>query len=637
MTTRSLSDTVKLTYNTLMQGATKQVTDYEQRFSALTKLYDGLLVNLTRQSFNSQESRKTAAEFFGSTTVRFAGIDGTLYSRPMFDMVIFFGGAYAATGTVTFENNATRVKYDEKTIQQNIGLSSVVPIYINEILEVDHTFSAQEQPSEINPAKPTTDEEIANNSMIANSIMAFSEYYLAYKIATDPNSTTNIILMDRSLSAERASLLYETRKTDFWNARSNLLGYATIGDSPIDKNDLSLGRQHVCNTSLSLPPPRGDYLRYAIACLIERKKHLTAEQVLAEFEIADEKRSCRVKGALKNLVNRKILTENNRVYALDPKYVSSWNRLKHVTVEVGDKLFLSKNAEAESVSSMKILKNGKECWLTTLDISFLTLFAFQMLMEECWRKHILLVGVTKDTAARDFKRQLIPILRNNNLLKTSIQGNALQKLPNTDRMILQSASILNMEKVKPPWSIIEYDAAFRSMLPDRKNRRGYVSGAIRNKISLERTFLKTYVQLSQAKTDPMLRSNVLLVDRLAYPEYDLKSKSIEEFLNQLSNGTIEPVKTVLYLNKEVPNKLQNLVMSVLQAMAPVNIPEAFGHNKALFIADKIAKWNYNQFKCMVDTTAAWILNNHKLRNFIFYMSTFRERRASIENARKENR
>ena len=135
----------------------------------------------------------------------------------------------------------------------------------------------------------------------------------------------------------------------------------------------------------------------------------------------------------------------------------------------------------------------------------------------------------------------------------------------------------------------------------------------------------------------MLRSNVLLVDRLAYPEYDLKSKSIEEFLNQLSNGTIEPVKTVLYLNKEVPNKLQNLVMSVLQAMAPVNIPEAFGHNKALFIADKIAKWNYSQFKCMVDTTAAWILNNHKLRNFIFYMSTFRERRASIENARKENR
>jgi hypothetical protein len=76
-------------------------------------------------------------------------------------------------------------------------------------------------------------------------------------------------------------------------------------------------------------------------------------------------------------------------------------------------------------------------------------------------------------------------------------------------------------------------------------------------------------------------------------------------------------------------------MTVLVAMAPSNIPEAFGHNKALFIADKIAKWNYNQSKCIVDTTAGWILNNHKLRKFVFYMSTFREKRDSVEAARRE--
>jgi hypothetical protein len=86
----------------------------------------------------------------------------------------------------------------------------------------------------------------------------------------------------------------------------------------------------------------------------------------------------------------------------------------------------------------------------------------------------------------------------------------------------------------------------------------------------------------------------------------------------------------------LPNKMQNLVMAILVPMAPANIPEAFGHNKALFIADKIAKWNYSQFKGVVDTAALWILNNHKLRRFIFYMSTFRERRASIEQARREN-
>jgi len=222
------------------------------------------------------------------------------------------------------------------------------------------------------------------------------------------------------------------------------------------------------------------------------------------------------------------------------------------------------------------------------------------------------------------------------LLKTQVNLKALQDLPNTDRMILQSASIFNTDKITPPWSLIEYDSAFRSVLPDQQCRRGYVSGAIKNKISLERTFLKTYVQLSIAKSDPMLRSNVLLIDRLAYSEFDLKPQSTVNFLNQLSDGTQEPVNLLLFRDRNVPNRLQNLVMSVLVAMAPMNIPEAFGHNKPLFIADKVAKWNYGQFKRVVDTTAVWILNNHKLRKFIFYMSTFRERRSQIERNRRES-
>jgi len=37
-------------------------------------------------------------------------------------------------------------------------------------------------------------------------------------------------------------------------------------------------------------------------------------------------------------------------------------------------------------------------------------------------------------------------------------------------------------------------------------RLGYVSGAIRNRISPERSFLKTYIQLSEARPDAMLWS-----------------------------------------------------------------------------------------------------------------------------------
>jgi hypothetical protein len=627
---------MKRTYDNLRRGATRQISDYENRFSAYKNIYAELLANLIRTDFKYDKAWETASNFFGSEKVNFAAVDGTLYSRPLFDMVIFFGGAYASTGSVTFAKDAElKVDYDSKTLEQGIGVSSVVPVYVNEILEIDHSFSSPEQPNEFNPGKQLTDDEIANNSLIANAIMTFGEYYLAYRLAVDHDRSARIILMDRSLSTDRSILLFETRKTDFWIAKSSLLGFRlSETENPVDSVDLSIARQHVFNCDSGLPPTRADYLRYKLISLFETGKTLTLSQVLFELGIEDEKRTQRIELALIRLKQKRILTEANGIFCLDSKYLSSWERMKRITIDVGEKLFFEKSTGTRKASSMKIFKDGKEHWLTTLDIEFLTLFALQMLMEECWKKHILLVGVTKDTAAWDFKRQLLPIMDSEGLLKKQINRKALLELPNTDRMILQAASIFNSEQVKPPWSLVEYDSAFRSMLPDKLGRKGYVSGAIKNKISLERAFLKTYVQLSVAKSDPMLRSNVLLIDRLSYPEYDMKSSSTMRFLNELSDGTREPVDILLFKDKDVPNQLQNIVINILVAMSPKNMPEAFGHNKGLFIADKIAKWNYSQFKCVVDTTAAWILNNHKLRKFIFYMSTFRERRSQIEQNRR---
>ena len=629
-----LSNTIKRTSDTLKHGASTQITDYEQRFSQLKNLHNDLLSNLIRTDFNHTEAYETAKEFFNSPAVRFAGIDGTMYSRPLFDLVIFFGGAYTSTGTVTFhENDKPQIKYDERTLQQSAGISSVTPVYINEIPEIDQTFFESEQPGEINPNKPLTDETITNNATIANWIMTFAEYYLAYKLATDPEQNIRIILLDRSLSTERASLLYDTAKRDLWKTKSNITGYEIDG-KPIDINDLTIARQCVCNQALGLPPARSDYLLYAIIQLIKQKEALTEKQIQTELGTTDEKRTKRVKRYLKRSVDENILNEKNELYTLNPKYTETLERIKKLTTTLGDRFFYTKTSETDTANVMKILKNGKEHWLTTVDTAFLTLFTLHMLMEECWKKRILLIGITKDTAARDFKRQLIPIMNNQGLLETPVSQIEFEKLPNTDRMILQSASIFNPEKIKLPWSLIEYDSIFRTMIPDSQNRKGYVSGAIKNRMSLEKTFLKTYVQLSQAKTDPMLRSNVLLIDRLAHPEFDYKHESVVKFWNEFGGAT-EPVEAILFKDKTVQNKLQNLTMNILIAMAPSSIPEAFGHNKPLFIADKIAKWNYTQFKCIVDTTATWILNNHKLRKFIFYMSTFRERRASIEATRRE--
>jgi hypothetical protein len=631
----SLSDTVKRASDVLRHGASTQVLDYEQRLSSLENIYDGLLADLIKMDFDHKKASETAREFFENPTVRFAGIDGTMYSRPLFDLVVFFGGAYASTGTITFlEDSKPNVQYDEKILRHAAGISSVVPVYINDVIDIDQAFFDSSQPEGINPYRPLTDESIVNNSTIANWIMTFAEYYLAYKLATSKEQKTDIILLDRSLSIERASLIYDTSKRDLWKSKCSILGYEIDGER-IDTNDLTIARQCVCNEALGLPPPRADYLRYAIIELIRQKGPLTEKQILIELGLTDDKRAKRATRYIKSSVDGGILSEKAETYALNPKYVTTSERIKKLVASLGDRFFFTKTPDAKTASVMKILKDGKEHWLTTVDIAFLTLFTLHMIMEECWKRRILLIGITKDTAARDFKRQLVPIMHIEGLLKRTIPRDQFEKLPNTDRMILQSASVLNPAKIKPPWSMIEYDSAFRTMIPDRQNRKGYVSGAIKNRMSLEKTYLKTYVQLSQAKSDQLLRSNVLLTDRLVYPEYDCKPENIVEFCNDFGSAD-EPIQTILFKDKDKPNKLQNLTMSILIAMAPTNIPEAFGHNKPLFIADKVAKWNYSQFRCVVDTTAEWIVNNHKLRRFVFYMSTFRERRATIEATRREN-
>jgi len=357
----SLSGAIKRTSEVLRLGASSQVSDYEQRFSTLRGLYEGVLSNFVRMRFDRETAFETAKNFFGTSNVRFAGIDGTMYSRPLFDLMIFFGGAYASTGTIAFlEKEAPLVKYDTKTIQQAAGISSVVPVYVNEIPEVDQAFFEAEQAGEANSNKPLTDQSIINNATIANWIMTFAEYYLAYKLVTDPSQQIRIILLDRSLSIERASLIYDTAKRDLWKTRCSLIGYRVGDDEPLDINDLTIARQCVCNEALGLPPPRGDYLSHAIIELIRQKGPLAERQILAELGISDEKRAKRVARHLKRSVNEHVLAEKDESYSLNPRYSAVLQRVEKLVVSLGDRFFFTETPMTKTSSLMKVLKDGEE-------------------------------------------------------------------------------------------------------------------------------------------------------------------------------------------------------------------------------------------------------------------------------------
>ena len=143
-------------------GASGQVWEYEEWFQSLRGLYDRLLSDFIVSEFSYQGAFDAALRLFGSGKVRFAGVEGTMYSRPLFDLMVFFGGAYAATGSVEFRRDAKPVvEYDSKFLREGAGVSSVVHIYINEVPDVDQAFFDLEEPGELSVYKPLVDKIIS--------------------------------------------------------------------------------------------------------------------------------------------------------------------------------------------------------------------------------------------------------------------------------------------------------------------------------------------------------------------------------------------------------------------------------------------------------------------------------------------
>src|SRR6266852_4057467 len=262
----SLSSQIERAGTLLQNGALDQIEGYRTRFEAVEGLYERLFDSIIKSDFNYASAYETAKKFFGSDTVSFAAVDGTEYSRPLFDLVVFLGGSYASRGTITFSpTRSPAVEYEDHFLKSGRALSSCVPVYVNEVPEIDQSFIQPGEVSEISLTRPLTDEAIANNSTVANWIMTFSEFYLAYRLAREENGP-RILLLDRSLATMLASLIYDTSRRKLWTTNGALFGLEVEG-VPLDVNDLAYARHHLDNPLLDLPPARGDYLRYR--CLLE--------------------------------------------------------------------------------------------------------------------------------------------------------------------------------------------------------------------------------------------------------------------------------------------------------------------------------------------------------------------------------
>jgi hypothetical protein len=601
----------------LKNGAEGQVSESESRLKGASQSYWPLVSKLLISEFSPNRSFNAASELFNKPTTNFAAVDGSLDQSLLGGLAVFWAGAYAATGTITYcEKTPPRIRYDTGFVERGHALASCVPIYVDSIPNVEPQIALSHSGNQT-ISRPLTEESSVDNSTIANWIMLFSELYLAYTLAV--SKQFQILLLDRSLSGTHSSLLHDTSKRALWKRQCSMLGFK-VDDTALDEQDLAVCRYHTLGGDGSMPP-RGDYLRHAVIFLLDRlRKPLGVPEIARELELKEHDRIEKLRRYLNDAVSKgRYFQEAEGKYSLLPRLSSAWPRVRKLVDLFGERFFLSSDG-----NPLQITDGVQPRWLTTLDLAFLCLFTLNLLIEVCRRDNVLLIGITKDTTARDMITHLIPIC-----LQQGVWSENVKQVSTTDRMLLQAISMMHHDQVHVPWVTVEYDTSFQTILMDFDRRPGFVSGAIQNRIILEQLFVKSYVQLDKAKSDDRFRSNVLFIDRLYHPNE--RAPTIR--LRHQYGGAVEEVNPILWPSNDAENRVQELVMVTLKAMTHQSLPEVFGHNEPLYIADKVAKAQRSNASQMVKAMGHWLVNHPKLREYAFYMNTFRSRRSEVESAR----
>ncbi len=601
----------------LRDGAEGQVGESEGRLQTASENYWPLVSSLLVTEFKFNTSYETALKLFANESVKFAAVDGSEDQRLLGGLAVFWAGSYAATGSITFyKDQGPRLEYDTGFVERGQGLASCVPIYVDCLPEVDPQSTQSKSGRQITISKPLTEESTVDNSTIANWIMLFSEIYLGYLLAK--SNDYKIILLDRSLSGTFSNLIYDTAKRPLWKRQCAIFGLE-IDNVRIDEQELAYGRYHTPNLD-GLLPPRGDYLRYSTIFLLQkRSKALSLTEIASELNYTSKDQMTRLTRYVNMSIKEGYLLESDGKYLPNPRYANSWSRLRKLVELFGVRFFSSSMG-----NPLRITDGVEPRWMTTLDLAFLCLFALNLLIEECQQNRILLLGITKDTTARDFISHLIPVC-----LSQGIWNQRVEHVATTDRMLLQATSMFHHNELPIPWATIEYDTAFQTIVPDFQQREGYVSGAVRNRIIIEQRFVKSYIQLDKARSDDQFRSNVLFIDRL---HHDFEKAPTLRFKHEYASA-VEDIRPILWDSNSLTNEVQELVMVTLKAMTQQSLPEVFGHNKPLYIADKIVKEQRDRAAEIVKATGHWLVTHPRLRKFSFYMNTFRARRSEVESAR----
>jgi hypothetical protein len=568
---------------------------------------------LLRFGVDPASASSTARSFFGRDSVDYIAIDGTCSVDQKLDLLVFYVGAFGYSGGLRFLDDSILVGDPMPLNQSSEAVSASIPL-------------SEEDAATVFGQRTESGTEV-ETERLPNAIMHVAEYYIAVK-AVASNAKLKVVLLDRPLAGDVAHLVWSTR--DLVRNHLSVLEGMSTGLGKVSGFDLELARMLVVNDGLKIPAPRSQLLKHAALSCLFGGEELSLRQIVERLG-ADQSHVPRLRREFRELdaefriFERNGAGEGDAKFKLNREVKDYWSRVVGAALEVCDHVF---NPRGEHPLRIKA-GGGEERWITADDLDYLVLVLVLELTRRAWSEHLFPIGLIKDTGASELVKTVIPVLRASRLAKLD---HALPNF-NSDKMLLQTNSVVNSASVPTPWHSVDIDAAFRTMVPvqDSGLPRGEarVRGAYRNVIYPERIYVKTYIQLWSSKNDPSVRSHVFTFDRPAYPGYDHWGDLL---IHNEDNEIDEKISPVLNLREESP--MTNLAMSVLVQMAGEVIPEALGHNYPLFLADKKAKFVLQENREAYAGAVAVEMAKSELDQQVLFSQRFRDYRSQVEARRR---
>jgi hypothetical protein len=561
---------------------------------------------LLRFGVDHPTAAATAETFFGSDTVDYIAIDGTDSVDQQLDLIVFYVGAFSYSGTVKFKPNGIEVGAP-RARDGGLSASAAIPL-------------SEEDASQVFGQRRESGVEV-DAERLPTALMRVAEYYLAYKgVTTDP--ATRIVLLDRTLAGDVAHLVWSTR--DFIKDKLCVLEGLDTSRGEVTAFDLELARMLLPSKELATPTSRSQLLKFAAVLELFGGEALTVEQLIGRIG-ADPKWADRLRDDLVELDERfGAFEQTSPSFKLKEGTDSYWERVLDAALTVAGHIF-----NPEKGHPLRVQKGESGAWITADDLDFLVLVFIRALTRKAWADRVLPIGFIKDTNAFEFINAAVPILVHSGLMEVP------RKFPNfnSDKMLLQTNSVVNAADVPTPWHTPEIDAAFRTMAPqpDGTLPKGSarVNGAFENVIYPERVYLKTYIQLWSSASTPSVRSHVFTYDRPVYPGYD----HWDELVLYNRDGPAD-VKIMPVLHFQRGSALTEMVMALLAEMGKEVIPEALGHNYPLFLADKKAKSILEETRQAYLGAVAIEMAKSDLDQQVLFSRRFRDYRSQIESKRR---